>query len=98
MRVELSSFSEDDLDAIAEHIATDNPARAVSFIQEIRAKFYAIGSNPLIYQLRPEIGTGARLSSVGQYVILFHLVQDVVRIERVVYGARDLPNLGSDVT
>jgi plasmid stabilization system protein ParE len=34
MPVELSRFIEEDLDTIAEHIAQDNPARAVSFIQE----------------------------------------------------------------
>jgi hypothetical protein len=38
MRVELSSFIESDLDTIADYIAQDNPTRAVSFIQEIRAK------------------------------------------------------------
>jgi plasmid stabilization system protein ParE len=33
----LSSFSESDLEAIADYIAQDNPARAVSFIEEIRS-------------------------------------------------------------
>jgi toxin ParE1/3/4 len=36
MRVELSSFIESDLEAIADYIAQDNPIRAVSFIREIR--------------------------------------------------------------
>ena len=36
MRVELSSFIESDLEAIADYIAQDNPMRAVSFIREIR--------------------------------------------------------------
>ncbi len=47
MRVELSRFIEEDLDTIAQ----DNPARAVSFIQEIREKFRLIGQNPVGYQL-----------------------------------------------
>lgn len=36
MRLELSRYVEDDLDAIADFIAQDNPSRAVTFIQDIR--------------------------------------------------------------
>ncbi len=90
MRVELSNFIESDLDTIAEYIAQDNPVRAVSFIQEIRSKFRLIGQNPRIYRLRPEVGEDARAAVVGQYVVLFHIINDTARIERVVYGGRDL--------
>jgi plasmid stabilization system protein ParE len=90
MRVELSSFVEGDLDAIADYIAQDNPTRAVSFIREIGAQILVVGQNPLLYQLRPEIGEGARMAIVGRYVILFRIVAESVRIERVVYGGRDL--------
>lgn len=90
MRVEFSSFVEGDLDAIADYIAHDNPTRAVSFIQEIGAQILAVGQNPLLYQLRAEIGEGARMAIVGRYVILFRVVSESVRIERIVYGGRDL--------
>jgi toxin ParE1/3/4 len=90
MRLELSSFVEGDLDTIADYIAQDNPTRAVSFLREIREQILAIGQNPLLYQLRPEIGEGARMAIVGRYVILFRTMEEVVRIERVVYGGRDL--------
>ena len=63
MRVELSSFVEGDLDTIADYIAQDNPTRAVSFLHEIRAQMLAVGQNPLLYQLRPEIGEGARMAT-----------------------------------
>ena len=89
-RVEFSRFIEDDLDTIAGNIAEDNPSRAVSFIQEIREKFRVIGQNPLGYRLHPEIGDDARMAIVGRYVVLFHIVNDIARIERVVYGGRDL--------
>jgi toxin ParE1/3/4 len=90
MRVELSSFVEGDLDAIAEYIAQDNPSRALSFLVEIGAKFHAIESHPMLYRLRPEIGEDARIAIVRRYVILFRVVNEIVRIERVVYGGRDL--------
>ena len=89
MRTEFSAFVEGDLDAIADYIAQDNPARAVSFIQEI-GEIHVVGQNPLLYQLRPEIGNAARMAIVGRYVILFRVVAEAVRIERVVYGGRDL--------
>lgn len=93
MRVVLSAVAESDLEAIADYVAQDSPARAVDFVRKIREKFAAIGSNPLIYRLRPEIGEDARVALVGRYVILFRVTRHLVRIERVVYGARDLPRV-----
>ena len=50
-----------------------------------------------LYRLRPEIGPDARLVAVGRYVILYRLAGELVRIERVVHGARDLHQmLGND--
>ena len=91
MRLEFSLWVEGDLDTIADFIAQDNPQRAVTFIREIRQKIDKVGQQPLVYQLRPEIGEGARMAVVGRYVILFRILGDAVRIERVVYGGRDLP-------
>lgn len=93
MRLELSRFVEGDLDNIADYIAQDNPHRAVTFIQGIRAKIFAIQRTPLAYQLRPDIGDEARMATVGNYAILFRLMGKIVRIERIVYGGRDLPNI-----
>lgn len=93
MRLELSPFIEGDLDEIAMYIAEDNPRRAVTFIREIQAKFADIQRTPLLYHLRPEIGAEARLASLGNYAILFRVTADVVRIERVAYGGRDLPSV-----
>jgi toxin ParE1/3/4 len=93
MILELSRFIESDLDAIADFIAQDNPCRAVTFIQEIRKKFSEIRLNPLIYQLRSDIGEEARMASVGNYVILFRIKGKIIRIERVIYGGRNLPEI-----
>ena len=90
MQLELSRYVEGDLDDIADFIAQDNPVRAVTFIQEIRTKFFSIRRDPLIYQLRPDIGEEARMATVGNYAILFRVIGDVVLIERVAYGGREL--------
>jgi toxin ParE1/3/4 len=90
VRIEVSSFVEGDLDAIADYIAQDNPRRALSFIRQIRAQILALGQRPLHFRLRSELGEDARLARVGRYGILFRIRNDVVRVERVVYFAHDL--------
>lgn len=45
----------------------------------------------MIYQLRPDIGEEARMATVGNYAILFRVMGEAVRIERVAYGGRNLP-------
>jgi toxin ParE1/3/4 len=90
MRVEFSPLVEGDLEAIGDYIALDNPRRAVSFVREIRESVRLVGRQPLLYRLRPEIGEGARVAVMGRYVILFRIANGLVRIERVVFGGRDL--------
>jgi plasmid stabilization system protein ParE len=91
MRVEFSRFVEHDLEAIGDYIARDNPRRALSFVREIRAEIRRVGKDPRLFRLRPEIGEGARVAVFGRYVILFRIVGKAVRIERVLWGGRDLP-------
>jgi toxin ParE1/3/4 len=93
MQIELSRYIEGDLDVIADFIAQDNPSRALTFIQDIRKKFSDIQRDPLIYQLRPDIGEDARMATVGNYAILFRVMGNVVRVERVAYGGRNLPGV-----
>lgn len=93
MRLELSSFVETDLEEIADLIAAGNPRRALTFIQEIRHEFVRVSENPFLYQLCPEIGEDARMAVVGRYAILFRTLGDTVRVERVVFGGRNLPAL-----
>jgi toxin ParE1/3/4 len=65
----------------------------MTFIQDLRRKFADIQRDPLICQLRSDIGEDARMATVGNYAILFPLVGDVIRIERAVYGGRSLPEV-----
>jgi plasmid stabilization system protein ParE len=93
MRLEFSPYVEGDLDAIAGYIALDSPRHAAAFLEEIRAELLVIARKPLLYRLRPEIGKDARVAVVGRYVVLFRVVEKVVRVERIVYGGRDLPEM-----
>jgi plasmid stabilization system protein ParE len=55
------------------------------------AELIAVDNPRRAVKLRPDIGEQARMARVGHHAILFRVVGDVVRIERVAYGGRDLP-------
>lgn len=90
MCLRLSPFVPGDLEEIAEYIALDSPRHALRTLRLIRAKMNEIARKPEMYRLRPEIGPEARLATTGNYVILFRIRKNTVRIERVVNGSRDL--------
>ncbi len=91
MRLTLTPLAEQDLEAIGDYIAADNPSRAVSFIRELRTQCQRIATNPPGYRLRPELGDGFRSCAHGNYVIFFVAAPEEVTIIRVLHGARDIP-------
>jgi toxin ParE1/3/4 len=93
VRLELAPRVESDLTDIGEYIALHNPIRARTFVDELIAQIERIGQYPFSYRLRPDIGTEARAAVHQNYLILFRIVGEVVRVERVVHGRRDLPKL-----
>jgi toxin ParE1/3/4 len=46
---------------------------------------------PLAYVARPELADGLRSCSHGRYVIFFQPTKNLVRIERILHSAMDLP-------
>ena len=90
MRVVLSNQAEIDLEEIGDYIASDSPARALSFVRELRVHFQQIAKAPLAYAQRPELGDGVRACTHGNYLILFIPDEDEVLVARVVHGRRDL--------
>jgi toxin ParE1/3/4 len=89
MRLRLSALVPADLEEIADYIARDSPREAVRFLHRIRDRLKEIAKHPKLYQLRPELGVGARLAIEGNYVVLFRIHRGAVRIERIVHGYRD---------
>jgi toxin ParE1/3/4 len=89
----LSPRAAADLADIAEYIARDNPGRAATFIAEIEATCRAVAAAPDIYPARLDLAPGLRMAVHGRYLVLFRDLadQNVVRVERVLHGARDLP-------
>jgi toxin ParE1/3/4 len=96
MRLFFTPQAELDLEEIGDYIALDNPARAVSFIKEIRQHCERIAEGPLRYVARPELGETIRICAHANYLIVFEPSHDETLILRVLYGARDLRGIFSD--
>jgi toxin ParE1/3/4 len=88
MRCFLSRKAEDDLEAIADYIATDNPKRALTYINEIRVRCSALLPYPEVAPLREEFGKGIRMLPFGRYLIFYTVQTDSIRIERILAGER----------
>jgi toxin ParE1/3/4 len=82
--------AEADLEAIGDYIAQDNPARAVTFVQEFHETFTQLAEMPLSGSARPYLGPGIRVRPVGRYVVYYRPVSDGVEIVRVLHSARDV--------
>lgn len=90
MRLEFQPQAERDLEEIGDYIAQDNPRRAISFLQELRAQCRKIMMAPQAYRPRPELGMGIRSSVYGNYVIFFTEDGHLLKIIRVLHGAMDI--------
>lgn len=93
MQCLFSPLAEADLEEIGDYIARDNPARAITFIQEIRELCHNITAVPEGYPLRPELGENIRMVPFRRYLIFYTAGIESVRIERILHGARDISNL-----
>jgi toxin ParE1/3/4 len=93
MQCLFSPRAEADLEEIGDYIARDNPTRAVTFIREIRELCQNITAVPEGNLLRPDLGEGIRMAPFRRYLVFYTVGTDSVRIERILHGARDIPNL-----
>lgn len=90
MRLVFAPAAKADLREIAAYIAEDNPDRAKSFVAELRKACAILIDHPFVGMARPEVGDGLRSKPHGRYVIYYRVIDDVVRIERFLHGARDV--------
>jgi toxin ParE1/3/4 len=79
----------DDVDAIAAYIARDSPNRAAGFTARLLEATDKLIDHPLCGHVIPEIGHPDRREIfVGAYRILYRIDENIVRITRVIHGAR----------
>lgn len=86
----ISPLAEQDLEAIGDFIAQDNPHRALTFIAELRKQCAKIAASPKTFRLRPEFGDNIRSFAYGNYMIFFRENPEELCIVRVLHGAMDI--------
>jgi toxin ParE1/3/4 len=83
----------EDLQAIGDFIAAANPARAVTFVDELLDVCARIAERPAAYRRRDDLAEGLRQAIHGRYLVFFTANEQGVVIERVLHGARRLEDL-----
>ena len=91
--VTFSPRSRLDLIDIGDSIAKDSRANARHFVGKLRKQCKQIGNAPLGYVGREDLSPGLRMAPLGRYVVFFRVIDGTVRIERVLHGARNLPEV-----
>ena len=82
--------AERDLEDIADHIAADNPERALSFVRELRERCEKAGDLPRSARRFPKLGDDAHIRPFGNYLILYRDLPTEISIERIIHGVRDI--------
>ncbi len=90
-RLTFSPKARQDLLDIGDYIARDSRAKARRFVGELMEQCWRIVHAPLGYASREDLAPGLRMAALDRYVIFFRILDDTIRIERVLHGARNLP-------
>jgi toxin ParE1/3/4 len=90
MRLAFTDTAEQELEAIGDYIALDNPVRALSFIRELRKDCALLSAmperNPLLARYR---ASGIRRRIYGRYLIFYRVEAETVQILHILHGAMD---------
>lgn len=90
MIVLFSAEAESDLETLGDYIARDNPARAISFLGELRQQCRGLADFPDRFPLVPRYeAAGIRRCSHGNYLIFYRIETDKVIILHILHGAQD---------
>jgi plasmid stabilization system protein ParE len=90
MKLVITDEATADLREIGEWIAANNPRRALSFVDELKARCTRLIDAPLAYSLVPRHeASGVRRLSHGAYLIFYRVRDDAVEVIHVLHGARN---------
>jgi toxin ParE1/3/4 len=92
-KLRYTAAARDDLVEIAVYITRESghPATARSFTQFLRQRCTELAASPLqLGRLRPELGVDIRSFAVGNYVIFFRYVGDILEVINILEGHRDI--------
>ena len=90
MIVHLTAAAESDLETIGDYIARDNPARALSFIRELRTRCLELADFPESFPLVARYERHEVRHRVHRNYLVFYRVEgDQVTVLHILHGAMD---------
>ena len=89
-QVEVAPRARADVDEIWTYIARRDLRAAERWVRQLSKRFRMLGRQPLIGESVGELCPGLRRIPYGNYVVYYERDGNVVRIRRVVHGARDV--------
>lgn len=93
-RHRLSSAAERDIAEIVEYVAKANVDAALVLVDQLTERFELLESQPEIGERYSDPRRGLRRTSLGNYVIIYQVVDDdAILVVRVVHGARNWHDL-----
>jgi toxin ParE1/3/4 len=94
VKVRLSAEARQDLIAIGDYIARDNPARALSFVKELAETCANLAAMPRAWPILPRYEAQAIRRRVhGNYQVFYRIDAEHISIIRILHGARDFEAL-----
>jgi len=88
--VRFADAAENDLEAIGDRIAADNPERAATFVDEVREACLGIAEYPQRFPVVPRYeGRGVHQRLHGNYLIFYRVEAGAVVILHILHGAMD---------
>jgi toxin ParE1/3/4 len=86
----MTAAAKADLTAIGDFIRPDNPERAITFVEELLDRCYALADMPRAYSLVPRYEKfGIRRVAYRDYLIFYRIHEAIIEIIHIVQGARD---------
>lgn len=90
LRVVFSPRASTDLEREADAVASINPRAAERLISEIEARCASLAEFPLRFRARDDLAPALRMTIVRDWLIFYRAGEAEVRIERILYGPRDI--------
>jgi toxin ParE1/3/4 len=95
LEYEFTIVADRELDDIQDILADQYPDRDIRFTRRLRKTIEQIRAFPEIGRLFTE-AVGLRFVVVWDYLVFYSVQPDLIRIERVIFGSRDIEALFSD--
>jgi toxin ParE1/3/4 len=86
-----------DLEDILDHIAEDDPAAALRWIDRLEERCYSLAGFLMSGRARDDLMASVRMIAVRDYLIFYRIGAEQIEIMSVVHGARDPERIAAKI-